>query len=144
MSHIVDDDRRIGLDMRGITKRFPGVIAADEVDFSVYRGEVHGLLGENGAGKTTLMSVLCGLYTPDSGEISLGLGGDGIEQVKIESPRHAIKLGIGMVHQHFRLVQSHTVAENCILGLAGNGLMIDSGEIKRRIQNIGKLSLIHI
>ncbi len=138
MPQIISGNARIGLDMRGITKRFPGVIAADDVDFSVYRGEVHGLLGENGAGKTTLMSVLCGLYTPDSGEISLGLGGDGIEKVRIESPRHAIRLGIGMVHQHFRLVQSHTVAENCILGLAGDGLMINSGEIGRRIHNIGE------
>ena len=116
VSQIKIPETDIGLDMRGITKRFPGVIAADQVNFSVRKGEVHGLLGENGAGKTTLMSILCGLYMPDDGEIFLGSRERTVEKVHIGSPRKAIELGIGMVHQHFRLVQSHTVAENCMIG----------------------------
>ena len=130
--------------MRGITKRFPGVIAADQVNFSVRKGEVHGLLGENGAGKTTLMSILCGLYMPDAGEIFLGSREGTVEKVHIGSPRKAIELGIGMVHQHFRLVQSHTVAENCILGLSDKRIMIDRKEISDRITGIGDRYRIHI
>jgi simple sugar transport system ATP-binding protein len=95
--------------MRGITKRFPGVLANDRVDFQAEVGEVHALLGENGAGKTTLMNVLAGLYRPDDGEIEL----DG-RPVRFDGPRDAIEAGIGMVHQHFRLVQPLTVAENVL------------------------------
>ncbi len=98
--------------MEGITKRFPGVIANDHIDFAVRRGEIHALLGENGAGKTTLMKILTGLYQPDEGQIWI----DG-RPIVIRSPRDAINLGLGMVHQHFMLVESHTVAENIILGL---------------------------
>jgi general nucleoside transport system ATP-binding protein len=97
--------------MRGITKRFPGVVANEEVDFEAAAGEVHALLGENGAGKTTLMNVLTGLYRPDEGQISLY--GDPVE---FHAPRDALAAGIGMVHQHFRLVEPLTVAENLILG----------------------------
>jgi ABC-type uncharacterized transport system ATPase subunit len=97
--------------MRGITKRFPGVLANDEVDFEAAVGEVHALLGENGAGKTTLMNVLTGLYRPDEGEIEV----DG-RPVRFNSPGDAIEAGIGMVHQHFRLIDRLTVAENLILG----------------------------
>ena len=97
--------------MRGITKRFPGVVANDGVDLQVARGEIHALLGENGAGKTTLMNILYGLYRPDAGEIAV----DG-QNVQLNRPRDAMAHGIGMVHQHFMLVPVMTVAENIILG----------------------------
>ena len=100
------------VDLRGITKRFPGVVACDGVDLSVASGEVHALLGENGAGKSTLMNILFGLYRPDEGEIAL----DG-EQHRFRSPADAIAAGIGMVHQHFMLVPVFTVAENVMLGV---------------------------
>src|ERR671925_167547 len=97
--------------MRGITKRFPGVVANDGVDFEAAAGEVHALLGENGAGKSTLSNVLTGLYRPDEGEIVL-YG----KRVEFHSPRDALDAGIAMVHQHFRLVSPFTVAENVVLG----------------------------
>jgi general nucleoside transport system ATP-binding protein len=97
--------------MRGIVKRFPGVLANDRVDFEVAAGEVHALLGENGAGKSTLSNILTGLYRPDAGEIFL----DG-EPVQFHSPRDALDARIFMVHQHFRLVEPFTVAENVVLG----------------------------
>src|SRR5690606_21986237 len=100
------------VDLRGITKRFPGVVACDGVDLSVASGEVHALLGENGAGKSTLMNVLFGLYRPDEGEILL----DG-EPRRFRSPADAIAAGIGMVHQHFMLVPVFTVTENVMLGV---------------------------
>ena len=99
------------LELKGITKKFGSVVANDRVDFDVRAGEVHALLGENGAGKSTLMSVLYGLYKPTEGEIFV----DG-RQVEVDSPATAIKLGIGMVHQHFMLVPVMTVAENIVLG----------------------------
>ena len=99
------------LELRGITKRFGSLVANDAIDFELRRGEIHALLGENGAGKSTLMNVLYGLHQPDEGEIRL----DG-ERVEIHSPRQAIQLGIGMVHQHFMLVPVMTVAENLVLG----------------------------
>jgi general nucleoside transport system ATP-binding protein len=98
------------LELRGITKQFPGVLANDDVDFDLVKGEVHALLGENGAGKSTLMNILYGLYHPDEGEILL----DG-RSVRIGSPRDAIDLGIGMVHQHFMLIPVMSVAENIVL-----------------------------
>lgn len=100
------------LELRGISKQFPGVLANDRVDLRVTPGEVHGLLGENGAGKTTLMKILYGLYQPTSGEIHLKG-----QRVFLRSPRTALALGIGMVHQHFKLVPTLTVAENIVLGL---------------------------
>lgn len=99
------------IEMQGITKRFPGVIANQDVNFSVRPGEIHALLGENGAGKTTLMNILCGLYAPDEGEILLHG-----KAVRFHAPSEAIAAGIGMVHQHFMLVEPFTVAENIVLG----------------------------
>ena len=99
------------VELRGITKAFPGVVANDRIDFSAEKAEIHGLLGENGAGKTVLMSILYGLYRPDEGKIKVNG-----EEVEIDSPATAMRLGIGMVHQHFMLVPSLTVAENIVLG----------------------------
>src|SRR5574338_1429095 len=99
------------LELRGITKRFPGVVANDHIDFEVRAGEIHALLGENGAGKTTLMNILYGLYQPDEGEI-LVRG----KPIQVYSPSDAIASGIGMVHQHFMLIPVFTVTENVMLG----------------------------
>src|ERR671936_543792 len=104
------DESPLVLELRGITKRFPGVVANDGIGFD-RRGEVHALLGENGAGKSTLMNVLYGLYHPDEGEI-LVKG----EPVRFHSPKDAITRGIGMVHQHFMPIPVMTVAENIVLG----------------------------
>lgn len=105
-------DSDIVVKLKGIVKRFPGVVANDNVDFELRRGEVHALLGENGAGKTTLVNVLYGLYEPDAGEIWVRG-----EKVRIDSPAKALSLGIGMVHQNFTLVPSFSVVENVALGL---------------------------
>ena len=99
------------LELRGITKRFPGVVANDGIDFAIRAGEIHAVLGENGAGKTTLMNILFGLLQPDEGEIYVRG-----QRVRFRSPLDAIELGIGMVHQHRKLVLAHTVVENIILG----------------------------
>lgn len=126
--------RRIdSLEMRGIVKRFPGVLAADHIDFDVQSGEVHALLGENGAGKSTLMKMLYGLYQPNEGEIYLNG-----QPVEIRSPQDAIEQGIGMIHQHFMLVPSLTVAENIALGMkSSKGLLLDLDYVAREV---GKLS----
>jgi len=116
--------------MKGITKRFSGVVANDGVDFEVKAGEIHALLGENGAGKTTLMNILYGIYRPDAGEIYINGN-----KVTIHSPRDAISLGIGMVHQQFRLVQTHTVVENVILGSA-NGFRFREEEVRKKIEEL--------
>ena len=100
--------------MRDITKRFGPVVANDKVWLDIYRGEILSLLGENGSGKTTLMNMLSGIYFPDEGTIEI----DG-KEVVIKSPKDALNLGIGMVHQHFKLVDVMTAAENIILGLPG-------------------------
>ena len=99
------------LEMRGITKRYPGVVANDDINIEVRPGEIHALLGENGAGKTTLMNVLYGLAKPDEGEILL----DG-QVVDIKGPSDAIARGINMVHQHFMLIPVLSVADNILLG----------------------------
>src|SRR6267143_3608712 len=101
----------LALEMRGITKAFPGVVANNQVDLDVRAGEIHALVGENGAGKTTLMNILYGLVHPDSGEILV----DG-KATRIGGPRDAIARGIGMVHQHFMLIPVFTVGENVMLG----------------------------
>ena len=109
------------MEMRGIVKRFPGVLAVDQVDFDVRAGEVHALLGENGAGKSTLMKILYGLYQQNEGDVYVNG-----ELVPIRSPSDAIERGIGMIHQHFMLVPSLTVAENVALGMkSSRGLLLD-------------------
>jgi simple sugar transport system ATP-binding protein len=122
--------------MRGITKRFPGVVANDSVDFEAAAGEVHALLGENGAGKSTLSNILSGLYQPDEGEIRL-YG----RPVRFGSPSDAIDAGIGMVHQHFRLVPPFTVAENIILGehrAEARRFLVQPRRIERHVAALGE------
>ena len=122
------------LEMRGITKRFPGVVANDHVDFDVRAGEVHALFGENGAGKSTLMRVLYGFYKPDEGEIYLRG-----ERVVITSPADAIARGIGMIHQHFMLVNTLTVAENVALGTRSTRRpLTDLDAVARRIAELSE------
>jgi ABC-type uncharacterized transport system ATPase subunit len=121
------------VEMRGITKRFPGIVANDNVNLVVKQGEIHALLGENGAGKSTLMNILFGLYQPDEGEILINE-----KPVKITSPNVANELGIGMVHQHFMLVEPFTVTENIVLGSEPrSGLQID---IEKAVKEVEALS----
>jgi ABC-type uncharacterized transport system ATPase subunit len=123
------------LELKGITKRFPGVVANDHVDFDLRRGEVHALLGENGAGKTTLMNVLYGLYHADEGEIRMRG-----ERVTFGSPREAIAHGIGMVHQHFMLIPVMTVAENIVLATEPKtaGVLLDFAAASARVRELAK------
>jgi simple sugar transport system ATP-binding protein len=123
------------LEMRGITKRFPGIVANDAIDFDLRKGEVHALLGENGAGKSTLMNILYGLYTPDEGEILIRG-----ERVVMHSPRDAIAQGIGMVHQHFMLIPVMTVAENVVLAEEPRtgGVLLDYAEAERRVGDLAR------
>ena len=121
------------LELKGITKRFPGVLANDHIDFDLRRGEVHALLGENGAGKSTLMNVLYGLYHPDEGEILVSG-----ETVSMSSPREAINQGIGMVHQHFMLIPVMTVAENIVLAVEPrrDGMLLDYRAARRQVSEL--------
>jgi simple sugar transport system ATP-binding protein len=116
------------VEMRGIVKRFPGVLANDHVDFDLRQGEVHALLGENGAGKSTLMNVLAGMYKPDEGVIIV----DG-KPVSFNSPRDAINAGIGMIYQHFMLVPSQTVTENIVLGLSKPRFRLALAELDKQV-----------
>ncbi|HNR96148.1 MAG: Galactose/methyl galactoside import ATP-binding protein MglA [Chloroflexi bacterium ADurb.Bin180] len=120
----------LALEVRGISKAFPGVQANDHIDFELEKGEIHALLGENGAGKSTLMNILYGLYHPDEGQILLNG-----EEVKIRESKDAIRMGIGMVHQHFMLIPVFTVAENIMLGMetTRNGLL-DRATASRKIK----------
>jgi simple sugar transport system ATP-binding protein len=126
-------DERPVLELRGITKRFPGIVANDNVDFDLRKGEVHALLGENGAGKSTLMNVLYGLYHPDEGEIVING-----KPAELGSPRAAIENGVGMVHQHFMLIPVMTVAENIVLATepVHNGVLLDYAAAEKRVQDI--------
>jgi simple sugar transport system ATP-binding protein len=123
------------LELRGITKQFPGVLANDHIDFDLRRGEVHALLGENGAGKSTLMSILYGLYTADSGQILMNGS-----PVTISSPKHAIELGIGMVHQHFMLIPVMTVTENIVLAQEPSyaGVLLDYDAASKRVRELSE------
>ena len=119
--------------MRGITKTFANVVANEDVDLDLERGEIHALLGENGAGKSTLMNVLTGLYRQDVGEIEI-YG----SPVELKSPTQALRLGIGMVHQHFKLIQSFTVAQNIHLGWDETPLFVNDDELNRRTAELSK------
>jgi ABC-type uncharacterized transport system ATPase subunit len=121
----------LAVEMVGVGKAFPGVVANHDVDFSARWGEVHALLGENGAGKSTLMSILAGLYRPDAGVIRI----DG-QPVTFHSPKDAIQHGVGMVYQHYRLVASQTVAENLLLGLPGVPFRLNAGSFIRQAREL--------
>lgn len=132
VSHV--NEKTIAIQMKDIVKKFGDFTANDHINLTVHKGEVHAILGENGAGKSTLMNVLYGLYRPTSGEIFV----DG-KQVSIDSPKKAIEMGIGMVHQHFMLVPPYTVTENIILGMEPRkGLVVDLKEARKRVQEISE------
>ena len=128
---------KFALQMTDITKRFPGVLANDRISLDCKKGEVLGLLGENGAGKTTLMNVLYGMHQPDSGKILINE-----KEVEITSPSKAIELGIGMVHQHFKLVETLTVLENIVLGIPSNKVFLDLEPIRRRLLEVGQVYVL--
>src|SRR5215218_4984584 len=119
--------------MRDISKRFGPVVANDHVDFEASWGEVHALIGENGAGKSTLMSILAGLYRPDSGQVEI----DG-KSVRLRSPRDAIAHGIGMVYQHFMLVDPFTVTENVVLGEQRAGVDLQTARVERELTEVSQ------
>jgi len=129
------------LELRGITKRFPGVLANDHINISLEKGEILALLGENGAGKTTLMNILYGLYKPDEGEIFING-----KQVEIKSPIDAIHAGVGMVHQHFMLIPVFTVTENVMLGeeYTKTGGFLDRKKAADRIREISELYKLNV
>ena len=124
-------DSPLAIEMSGITKRFAGVVANDRVDFAARVGEVHALIGENGAGKSTLMSILAGMYRPDEGSIEVNG-----QPVQFKSPRDSITHGIGMVYQHFMLVEPFTVAENVMLGLEGQRTWLDPSTVERELERL--------
>jgi len=124
------------IELQAITKRFPGVTANDHVDLTVRTGEIHAIVGENGAGKSTLMRVLYGLYQPDAGTIHVRGA-----PVQIDSPRRALQLGIGMVHQHFMLIPVFTVAENIILGSEPSGALGPQLDLKGSLRSSQSLDV---
>ncbi|MFQ5409689.1 MAG: ATP-binding cassette domain-containing protein, partial [Anaerolineales bacterium] len=123
------------LELQGITKRFPGVLANDHIDLTLEEGEIHALLGENGAGKTTLMNILYGLYDPDEGEVRVRGA-----RLEVQSPNDAIAAGVGMVHQHFMLVPVFTVTENVMLGeeATRGGGVLDRRAAAARVREISE------
>ncbi len=134
MPTVVNEEIRRGdtvLEARGITKRFPGVVANDGIDFRIQAGEIHAVLGENGAGKTTLMKILFGQYQPDEGQIFIAG-----KPVEFKSPLDAIELGIGMVHQHRKLIPAHTAIENIILGHPNAGAVLNIAGAEKDVQDL--------
>jgi len=130
----------LAVEMKGITKRFPGIVANDGIHLQVRQGEIHALLGENGAGKTTLMNILFGLYQPDEGEIFIRG-----KRVRITDPKKAIDLGIGMIHQHFMLVEPFTVLQNIILGAEPRkGFVIDYKNARGRVEELSEKYGLHV
>ena len=128
------DPNTVVIEMKEIVKKFGNFTANDHVNLTVHKGEVHAILGENGAGKSTLMNVLYGLYRPTSGTIAI----NGSEVV-LTSPKHAIELGIGMVHQHFMLIQPFTVTENIVLGVEPKkGIVLDKAEARKRVVELSE------
>ncbi len=117
------------MEMKNIVKRFPGVLANNNVNLTIQAGEIHALLGENGAGKSTLMQILYGFHSMDSGEIWI----DG-KRVHLGSPKDAIALGIGMVHQEFMLVRPFSVVENTVLGLREGGALLDLQRASKKLR----------
>jgi len=136
----MENTETFALELSGITKRFGGIYANKNASLEVKKGEIHALVGENGAGKSTLMKILYGMYRPDSGEIKVNGNA-----VTLKSPKDAIDLKIGMVHQHFMLVRTLTVTENVILGEepVKNGFLTDYARAKAEIKHlIEKFNLI--
>ncbi|MCC6146199.1 MAG: ABC transporter ATP-binding protein [Anaerolineaceae bacterium] len=131
--------KKVVVSMRGIVKKFPGVLANDAVDFELIEGEVHALLGENGAGKSTLMNILAGLYRPEAGTISIRG-----KAVSFNSPKDAIQAGIGMVHQHFMLVPSQSVTENILLGLDEPRFRLRLREYEQKVVELGERFGLHV
>ena len=121
------------LEMKGITKRFGKTLANDHVDLKLYKGEIHALLGENGAGKSTLMNILLGIYKPNEGEIYYKG-----KKVSIKTPKHAVELGIGMVHQHFELIQTLSVAENIYLSIGQQSFVLNRTKMEETIRSYSK------
>ena len=128
------------IEMLNITKRFPGIIANDNITLRLKKGEIHALLGENGAGKSTLMSVLFGLYQPEEGEIHK----DG-RKVEIRDPNDANALGIGMVHQHFKLVECFSVLDNIILGVEPNQMgFLQKQDARKKVLDLSEKYGLHV
>ena len=127
------DPPPLAIELTAISKRFAAVVANDNVDFSARFGEVHAVVGENGAGKTTLMSIVAGLYRPDGGRLAIAG-----QPVQFRSPRDAIAHGVGMVYQHFMLVDSFTVAENAMLGQTGRGNRLDTATVETELTRLGE------
>ena len=128
------DPNTVVIEMKEIVKKFGNFTANDHVNLTVHKGEVHAILGENGAGKSTLMNVLYGLYRPTSGTIAING-----REVVLTSPKHAIELGIGMVHQHFMLIQPFTVTENIVLGVEPKkGIVLDKAEARKRVVELSE------
>ena len=132
VSHM--DESKIVVQMKDITKKFGDFTANDNIQLTVHKGEVHALLGENGAGKSTMMNVLCGLYKPTSGQLYFNE-----KPVNFNGPKDAMDIGIGMVHQHFMLIQPFTVTDNIILGMEPTkGLTVDKATAKAKILELSE------
>ena len=132
VSHM--DPEKVVVQMKDIVKKFGDFTANNHINLTVHKGEVHAILGENGAGKSTMMNVLCGLYKPTSGQIFING-----KEVQFSSPKDAIDIGIGMVHQHFMLIQPFTVTENIILGMEPvKGLVVDKETAKKKVMELSE------